>query len=208
MDRAYESNASATAPAPPSPPLLGYPSDTGTPTVPGAWWYHMITESLRALVVLAGIAPDATNLSQVGAAVQALIASAIAALNLPAWTTAATANTLALRDGSAGLTSASFNVSSDASLKERIVPIRGALARLDLYPAVTYRRKGTGADHAGFIAGDFAKARPEGIRKDKNGKDAIDVMAVVAELHAALREERDARGALEARLAALEGKAS
>lgn len=218
MDRAYELNQSANPPAPPNPPVLGYPSETAPATVPGAWWFHQMTEELRNVLVAGGIVPDATKVNQVAAAIVGIIQAS----NI-AWTqitgtknadelegdvasTSATPNTIALRDGSAGLTSASFNVSSARQLKRNIKPIMGALDRLDLYPAVTYQRKGTGANHAGFLADEFAKARPEGIRKDRNGHDAIDVMAVAAELATALREERDARRALEARLARLENR--
>jgi len=116
----------------------------------------------------------------------------------------AVANTLALRDSSAGLTAASFNVSSDSGLKYSIEPIEGALDRLDWWRGVTYRLKAGGELRSGVIAQDFAKARPEGVRKGKDDYLTVDPMAVIAELAAALREERDARRMLEIRVARLE----
>lgn len=81
MDRAFSSGASGTPPSAPVSPSSGYATSgnpgTGTPaTKPGAWWYHMMTEELRALIVAAGLTPDFTNTSQVAQAVQALIAVA------------------------------------------------------------------------------------------------------------------------------------
>lgn len=78
MDQAYKSGASATPPTPPASPSLGYATggnpSTGTPaTTPGPYWYHMITESLRRLLVKAGKTPDHTNLDLVTEAVQELI---------------------------------------------------------------------------------------------------------------------------------------
>jgi hypothetical protein len=72
MDRAYESGAIASAPPPPSPPLLGYPTEVDTPTVPGAWWFYMMTEEMRAAIVAAGIAPSATVVNQLAQAIQAM----------------------------------------------------------------------------------------------------------------------------------------
>lgn len=84
MDRAFLSGASASAPTPPASPSIGYATEgnpgTGTPpTKPGPWWYHMITEEFRKIVVDAGLTPDYTNTSQVSQAVQALISASSAA---------------------------------------------------------------------------------------------------------------------------------
>lgn len=81
MDRAFSSGAFGTPPTAPVTPSSGYATSgnpgTGTPaTKPGAWWYHMVTEELRALIVAAGLTPDYTNTSQIALAVQALIAGA------------------------------------------------------------------------------------------------------------------------------------
>lgn len=81
MDRVFESGASASPPAAPASPSIGYPSagnpGSATPaTKPGPYWYHMMTESVRAVLVAAGLTPDHTNLTQLAAAVQALASAA------------------------------------------------------------------------------------------------------------------------------------
>ncbi len=74
MDRVYESGAAASPPSAPASPSNGYATagnpSTGTPpTKPGPWWYHMITEELRALVAFAGLTPSHTDVGQVKAAI-------------------------------------------------------------------------------------------------------------------------------------------
>ena len=118
--------------------------------------------------------------------------------------TAATANTLALRDSSGALTATAFDISSDRDLKFNIKPIQGDLSRLDLYRGCTYRLKGSGQVRAGLIANEFLKARPEGVSMGENGFLQLDPMAAIAELTEQLRAERDARVDLERRLEALE----
>jgi hypothetical protein len=63
MDRAWELNASVTPPSIPSLEI-GYPKDTGPATQPGAWWFHMVTEELRACITQAGMTPSASVLTQ------------------------------------------------------------------------------------------------------------------------------------------------
>lgn len=80
MDRVFESGAAASPPSAPASPSNGYATSGnpgGTPaTTPGAWWYHMITEELRAVVAAAGLTPDHTDLSQLSSAISALIGAA------------------------------------------------------------------------------------------------------------------------------------
>jgi hypothetical protein len=80
MDRAFKSGALTTPPTPPTTPLLGYATGgnpaSGTPaTTPGEWWYHMVTEELRKVIVDAGLTPDAKDLTQLSAAIAALTQS-------------------------------------------------------------------------------------------------------------------------------------
>lgn len=103
------------------------------------------------------------------------------------------------------ITAGAFNVSSDERLKDDINPIGGALDRLDLWRGVTFRWKSGGDPVAGIVAQEFRRARPEGVR-EINGRLVVDPMAAIAELRQALGEERDARRALESRLAALEAR--
>lgn len=76
MDRTFASAVSATPPSAPASPAIGYPrpGDPGgsSATKPGAYWYYMITESLRNVVVAGGLTPDHTNLTQVLQAIQSL----------------------------------------------------------------------------------------------------------------------------------------
>lgn len=77
MDRAYEAGAVALAPTAPVTPSIGYPTGGnplgGVPaTKPGDWWFHMITEELRALIVAAGLTPSHATVNQVAAAVAAI----------------------------------------------------------------------------------------------------------------------------------------
>lgn len=80
MDRAFESAALVTPPTPPASPSLGYPTNgnpgTGTPaTIPGDWWYHMLTEELRNVIVAAGLTPDRTAVNQLLQALPGALAS-------------------------------------------------------------------------------------------------------------------------------------
>lgn len=82
MDRAFSSGASGTPPTAPVSPSIGHPTGgnpgTGTPpTKPGPYWYYMITEELRALIVAAGLTPDQSNTTQLAQAVQAMITATI-----------------------------------------------------------------------------------------------------------------------------------
>ncbi len=69
MDRTFESGAAGSPPSAPASPSSGYPTagnpSLGVPaTKPGPWWYHMMTEELRAVIVAAGLTPGHTNLNQ------------------------------------------------------------------------------------------------------------------------------------------------
>lgn len=91
MDRAWKSGASATPPAAPATPSIGHPSagnpSLGVPaTKPGEYWYHMITEELRALVVAGGLTPNPGALNQVLLSLQALFAPAGSTLTTSSFT--------------------------------------------------------------------------------------------------------------------------
>lgn len=80
MDRAFASGSSGTPPGAPASPSIGYPTagnpSGGTPaTKPGPYWYHMITEELRAIVAAAGLTPAQGTLDQVLQALPAALAS-------------------------------------------------------------------------------------------------------------------------------------
>jgi hypothetical protein len=88
MDRGWKSGASATPPVAPGSFSTGYPTAgdpaTSVPaTKPGAWWFHMVTEELRGIILDAGAAPSNTDLTQVRDAIRVLagkVVSSVAAL--------------------------------------------------------------------------------------------------------------------------------
>lgn len=80
MDRAFASGASGTPPTAPASPSIGYPTKgnagTGTPaTKPGEYWYHMITEEMRAVITAAGLTPSQSDLTQLLQALPGALAS-------------------------------------------------------------------------------------------------------------------------------------
>ena len=118
--------------------------------------------------------------------------------------TGGVASSVALRDANGGLTAATFNVSSDATLKTNVQPITDALSRLDSLCGVTFDMLRPGdSTRAGVIAQHVRAALPEAVR----GKDklTVDPMGVIGLLVAALKEETAARRALEARLSRIDG---
>ena len=133
---------------------------------------------------------DGTNIDLVGSSLSA--------------NTGAVANTLAERDANAYLWAAAFKVSCDRWLKKRVRRIRGALDKLDLITGYTFQWRRGGAPGAAVMAQDFAKVCPEGVSTARDGTLALDPMAVIAYLTEALKDERDARRALEKRILKLE----
>lgn len=74
--RNYESGASESAPIAPETPSLGYPTGgnpgTGTPaTKPGPFWFYKIGESIRRVIVSAGLTPSDDNLDLLNDAITA-----------------------------------------------------------------------------------------------------------------------------------------
>lgn len=75
MDRIFESGAAASPPSAPATPSSGY-ATAGNPqtaipaTKPGPYWYHQVTEELRAVIAGAGLTPSHTDLTQLYQAIQ------------------------------------------------------------------------------------------------------------------------------------------
>lgn len=72
MDRHWDANGAAIAPAAPIN-VLGsnvYPQAGVAPSEPGPWWFHMLTEELRSMIVAGGLTPDRVTLDQLSRAVQ------------------------------------------------------------------------------------------------------------------------------------------
>ncbi len=73
MDRAFASGASASAPTAPTTPSVGFATGgnpaTGTPaTRPGPYWFHMVSEEIRAAIVQSGQTPSQAELDQLAKA--------------------------------------------------------------------------------------------------------------------------------------------
>lgn len=78
MDRFNTSAGSASAPVAPTAPDNPY-FTSGNPglgvpaTVPGPYWFHMISEEIRNVIFEAGLTPDHENLTQLYEAIQTMI---------------------------------------------------------------------------------------------------------------------------------------
>lgn len=75
VDRVYQRNAIQTPPSAPESPSSGYPTDgdssQGVPaTAPGSYWFYMITESLRKVIVDAGLTPNHQELGRLSEAIR------------------------------------------------------------------------------------------------------------------------------------------
>ena len=97
--RNYESGASESAPLAPETPSLGYPTGgnpgTGTAaTKPGPFWFHKIGESLRQIIVAAGLTPSDSNLALVVTAIITLIKNEILGGSLQSWQNVAASRAL------------------------------------------------------------------------------------------------------------------
>jgi len=87
MDRYIKSGGSASPPTPDAGATNNYPQpgDPVAPTpasVPGPFWFHMITEELRAVLTAAGLTPDHTDTTQLNAAIAALIEARVGDFSL------------------------------------------------------------------------------------------------------------------------------
>lgn len=78
MDRHWDVNGAASAPAVPVN-VLGpnvYPQAGVSPSMPGPWWFHMVTEEMRSVISAAGLTPDRADLTQLVEAIDLLITAA------------------------------------------------------------------------------------------------------------------------------------
>jgi hypothetical protein len=100
--------------------------------------------------------------------------------------------------GSISVTSSAtaYNTSSDYRLKENIVPMTGALAKVAQLKPVTYKWKLNGSDGQGFIAHELAEVVPDCVTGEKDAVDedgepvyqGIDTSQLVATLVSAIQE--------------------
>jgi hypothetical protein len=100
--------------------------------------------------------------------------------------------------GSIGVTASatSYNTSSDYRLKQNIVPMTGALAKVALLKPVTYKWKADESDGQGFIAHELAEVVPDCVTGEKDALkedgnpdyQGVDTSFLVATLTAAIQE--------------------
>jgi hypothetical protein len=110
--------------------------------------------------------------------------------------------------------STQYATSSDYRLKENIVPMTGALARVSLLKPVTYSWKSDGITGEGFIAHELQEVIPDCVSGEKDAVDAegnpqyqgIDTSFLVATLTAAIQEQQAIIETLTTRVEALEAK--
>lgn len=142
MDRAWESGSAASPPSVPGSPSIGYPTagnpSTATPaTKPGAYWYHMMTEELRAVVAAAGLTPDEGTLTQVRDAIKSMFGGYTTTFTATATLTIANAG-LVLVDATAG------NVTLTLPAANALSALSFAFVRTDSTSnTVTIQRAGT-----------------------------------------------------------------
>jgi hypothetical protein len=111
-------------------------------------------------------------------------------------------------------TTVAYNITSDYRLKQDVVPMTGALAKVALLKPVTYKWKSDGSDAEGFIAHELAEVCPAAVHGAKDAVDAdgkpkyqgIDVSFLVATLTAAIQEQQVLITSLTTRIATLESK--
>ena len=109
-------------------------------------------------------------------------------------------------------TATQYSTTSDYRLKKDIVPMTGALAKVQALKPVTYKWKSNDSDAEGFIAHELAEVCPSAVvgTKDavnENGDpnyQGIDTSFLVATLTAAIQEQQAMIIALTARITALE----
>ena len=108
-----------------------------------------------------------------------------------------------------------YNTTSDYRLKDNIVPMTGALAKVAQLKPVTYTWKLNNANGQGFIAHELAEVFPDAVSGEKDGmfKDGkikpqgIDTSILVATLAAAIQELKAELDATKAEVQALKGVA-
>jgi hypothetical protein len=110
-------------------------------------------------------------------------------------------------------TATQYSTTSDYRLKKDIVPMTGALAKVQALKPVTYKWKSNDSDAEGFIAHELAEVCPSAVvgTKDavnENGDpnyQGIDTSFLVATLTAAIQEQQAMITALQADIAVLKG---
>jgi hypothetical protein len=105
-----------------------------------------------------------------------------------------------------------YNTTSDYRLKENVIPMTGALAKVSLLKPVTYNWKIDGQEGEGFIAHELQEVCPHAVHGKKDAVDkegnpeyqSMDTSFLIATLTAAIQEQQTLITALTARVGMLE----
>jgi hypothetical protein len=105
-------------------------------------------------------------------------------------------------------TTVGYNTSSDYRLKNTIIPMTDALARVALLKPCTYKWNVDGSDGEGFIAHELQEVAPYAVSGEKDGEEmqGVDYGKITPLLTAALQEAIAEIQSLKARVAELEAK--
>ena len=111
-------------------------------------------------------------------------------------------------------TNTTYGTSSDYRLKENVVPMTGALAKVQSLKPCTYTWKADGSDGQGFIAHELQEVFPDAVTGEKDAVNedgsikpqGIDTSFLVATLTASIQELKAIVDAQAARIAVLESK--
>ena len=107
-----------------------------------------------------------------------------------------------------------YNTTSDYRLKENVMPMTGALAKVSQLKPSTYTWKVDGSDGQGFIAHELQAVIPDAVTGEKDAVDdkgdpkyqMVDTSFLVATLTAAIQEQQQIINDLKARIETLEAK--
>jgi len=107
-----------------------------------------------------------------------------------------------------------YSTSSDYRLKEDVLPMTGALAKVAQLKPCTYKWKADGSNGEGFIAHELQAVCPDAVTGEKDAVDSegnikpqgIDTSFLVATLTAAIQEQQAMIEELKAKVAVLEAK--
>ncbi len=101
------------------------------------------------------------------------------------------------------VTATSFIYTSDVRLKDNIVPLSGALAKVKSLQGISFSWKDSGQAEIGFIAQDVEKIVPELVVTGNDGLKAVKYGNIVALLVEAVKDQQAQIDSLEAELEAL-----
>jgi hypothetical protein len=112
-----------------------------------------------------------------------------------------------------GTTTVSYTSVSDYRLKENVVPMSGALSKVQALKPCTYKWKSDGTSGQGFIAHELQEIIPDCVVGNKDAVDSdgnpkyqgVDTSFLVATLTAAIQEQQALITQLQADVAALKG---